>query len=273
MPFDPAVRQQLAAEVAGFCSAPHCRILVGIPGVPGYGPNFGDGAHIAGSGQSAPRHDIDMDGDVRESAANGIWLCPTCHRKADRFPEQYPAALLHKWKAETIEWLAQRRLNPTPPTGFADLAQQLQTARAYLNDQEKVRTELRALLTAWPGPFRRGVVVSEHLASEVNHFFVPGFGRLLREDYHWCLAPELRARQWELGRLLLCVAQAPQFRHRMANREVSFAFTGQPPDEEYPDPAASAVVCYLSFFQEFSHYVFAQRVPSFGQFPRRPGGF
>jgi hypothetical protein len=273
MPFDPAVRQQLAAEVAGFCSAPHCRSLAGIPGVPGYGPNFGDGAHIAGSAPTAPRHDGDLDIDVRESAANGIWLCPTCHRKADRFPDQYPADLLHRWKEDTIAWLAHRRLNPSPPVGFADLTAQFETARAFLDDQQKVRAELLDLWRAWPAPFTRGIVVSEHLASEVNHFFVPGFGRLTREDYHWCFEPMLRAMQWELGRLLLSVAHAPQFRARMTNREVSFAFTGKRPDEAYPDPAAAAVVCYLSYFDEFSRYVFTQRVPNFGQLPHRSGAF
>jgi hypothetical protein len=67
--------------------------------VPGYGPNFGDGAHIAGSAQTAPRHDSDLDIGLRESAANGIRLCPTCYRKADRFAQQYPADLLHQWSA------------------------------------------------------------------------------------------------------------------------------------------------------------------------------
>ncbi|MCB9551939.1 MAG: hypothetical protein H6705_08655 [Myxococcales bacterium] len=41
----------------------------------------------------------------RDEADNLILLCPTHHTLIDKVPEQYPAELLRRWKAEHEAWV------------------------------------------------------------------------------------------------------------------------------------------------------------------------
>lgn len=69
--------------------------------------NIGQAAHIIAAGPTGPRSDISKrinEEDIK-SIKNGIWLCPTCHIKIDRNPNDYTIEGLSKIKSEHLEHL------------------------------------------------------------------------------------------------------------------------------------------------------------------------
>jgi len=266
MPFDERIRTYLAGAVGGVCSAPHCRVPTGIPSQPGYKENIGDGAHICGDRPGAPRFDPDQPDWERESESNGIWLCPTCHRRADRFADLHKIEMLRSWKAEAIN-RHQAGIGTFPrPWGFAALDSEYAKARAFLADQHGIFAGLVELKRAVPLFGSERVFMTDNTASLVTSLFVSIDRPLLRTDYpHWCYAEELRTKQAEIARILFFLSTQPQFRITAHDRTINFASLWRDGLEDFVDPTASGIVCYLGHVEAFADYLRGCLVPNFGQ--------
>ncbi len=86
----------LWARAAGMCSNPDCGedLTVLLDDKSSF--NFGEMAHIIAKSKDGPRANGK---EGSNDYSNLILLCPTCHRKIDKAPEEkYPEELLRKWK-------------------------------------------------------------------------------------------------------------------------------------------------------------------------------
>jgi hypothetical protein len=95
------VQRLLYKRVGTLCSNPACA-------APTFGPNekpnkftsVGKAAHITAASPGGPRFDRALSHAERQSESNGVWLCSTCHDKADADEIAYPADLLREWKRQ-----------------------------------------------------------------------------------------------------------------------------------------------------------------------------
>ncbi|RKP47528.1 HNH endonuclease [Trinickia fusca] len=264
MPFVDKIRVELAAEVGGICSAPHCGIPTGMPGQRvGNKQNIGDGAHICGSRPDAPRYDENQSDEERESASNGIWLCPSCHRRIDRFIDLHKADVLHRWKQTAIEAYKGRIGRPPLPTGSSPLDSEYAKARAFIAEQQDACKALFNL--RWDARGGR-IALPSDTAREVRHFFLSNHPRFMQSDYaNWCYAPELKARQTEIVRILYTLSERPQFRILPKETVIDFRWEERDGIDRYVDPTASAITCYLNDIDAFGKYLHDCIVPDFGQ--------
>ena len=86
----------LWGRAAGICSNPGCRadlteILLGEDSY-----HIGEMAHVVARNEGGPRG---VEGGGSDKYANLILLCPTCHRRIDKAPNQFPEEMLFEWKA------------------------------------------------------------------------------------------------------------------------------------------------------------------------------
>lgn len=89
----------LWGRAAGHCSAPGC----GVDCVPFLNPKtptvIGEMAHVIPRSKNWVRGDGQTEGE--DTYENLILLCPTCHTKVDKAPEQtYPRQMLLDWKTK-----------------------------------------------------------------------------------------------------------------------------------------------------------------------------
>lgn len=113
MAFSETVRKQICAEVDGFCSNPKCRAQLGHY-IRGLSYPVGEACHIVAESADGPRGLSSLNAEERSRASNGIWLCEKCHGMIDDpldWPD-YPAPILHEWKASTKEWCKEIRAVP-----------------------------------------------------------------------------------------------------------------------------------------------------------------
>lgn len=103
--FSEAVRRELAGEAGWRCSNPICRkgTIHGKKGKPGV-QKLGEAAHITANKPGGPRFDAKMSSSERSSAANGIWLCRTCHSTVDGDDNTHTVDQLHQWKQQAREF-------------------------------------------------------------------------------------------------------------------------------------------------------------------------
>lgn len=101
--FNQPVIRMMRDRVAGRCSNPDCRVSTLAPSGKEKLNNTGVAAHIHAASKGGPRYDPNMTTEKRKSIHNGLWLCSNCATKIDRDTEQYPAELLHSWKASAEE--------------------------------------------------------------------------------------------------------------------------------------------------------------------------
>lgn len=89
----------LWGRAAGRCSI--CRIAVTADkqSVTDAYP-FGENAHIVAEKNEGPRGSAEMSPSLRNSYFNLILLCPNCHTKIDKSPEDYPPDKLHQIKRD-----------------------------------------------------------------------------------------------------------------------------------------------------------------------------
>ena len=87
---------------AGYCSNPDCRVRVAIVSDQGESYLTGEMAHIIARQAKGPRGDAVGGVDTYE---NLVLLCPTCHTKADKAPNDFPVELLLDWKAQHEKWV------------------------------------------------------------------------------------------------------------------------------------------------------------------------
>jgi len=93
----------LWGKAAGRCSNPDCRtkLLDGSDG----GENYitGEMAHIVARKLGGPRAKEEIGPDTYD---NLILLCPSCHTKIDKAPEEaFPREILQDWKKQHEEWI------------------------------------------------------------------------------------------------------------------------------------------------------------------------
>lgn len=94
--------KQLWGMAGGYCSNPDCRARVAIVSENGESYLTGEMAHIVARQARGPRGD-GVGGD--NTYTNLVLLCPTCHTKADKAPDNFPAEMLFDWKAQHEEWV------------------------------------------------------------------------------------------------------------------------------------------------------------------------
>lgn len=94
--------KQLWGMAGGYCSNPDCRVRVAIVSEKGESYLTGEMAHIVARQAKGPRGD-GIGGD--NTYENLVLLCPTCHTKADKAPEDFPVELLLDWKAQHEAWV------------------------------------------------------------------------------------------------------------------------------------------------------------------------
>lgn len=91
-------KRLLLARSGGFCANPSCHADL----YPIFDnkeiTNIEELAHIIEQSADGPRGDNELDLEERDDFENIILLCPTCHRKVDKFPDSYPTSTIRNWK-------------------------------------------------------------------------------------------------------------------------------------------------------------------------------
>lgn len=89
------VKQRLFADSAGYCQKPDCLMNLFVE-LPSKQFHIAELAHIIAVGKRGPRGKA-ADTDAN-SFANLIVLCPNCHTKIDKSPNDFPEGNLLDWK-------------------------------------------------------------------------------------------------------------------------------------------------------------------------------
>ncbi len=87
--------KNLWSLAGGRCSNPECRDKLITASAKGDLVNTGEMAHVIAKHEAGPRGQI---GGGNDSYENLILLCPTCHTKIDKNPEDYSCEQLFDWK-------------------------------------------------------------------------------------------------------------------------------------------------------------------------------
>jgi hypothetical protein len=72
---------------------------------------FGEQAHIVAEEEDGFRGKSRLTLEQRNSYPNLILLCPNCHTKIDKAPDEYPVELLHQLKSEHELWFEKSRVS------------------------------------------------------------------------------------------------------------------------------------------------------------------
>jgi len=95
---DQNTKYKLFAACGGHCQNPNCN----TPLFENYRKQYvyiAEMAHIIAATNNGPRADYCTDSDERAKYVNLIMLCPTCHTRIDKSPQDYPVELLRGWKS------------------------------------------------------------------------------------------------------------------------------------------------------------------------------
>lgn len=109
--FSDKTIKQLYSSSGGRCAL--CRSSIFLKASDGTPSQIGEIAHIYPFGQKgAPRFDeIELDGfdeAKKDMYENLILLCPKCHAKIDKIPQDYPAKKLLQIKSEHEKWINEK---------------------------------------------------------------------------------------------------------------------------------------------------------------------
>jgi len=86
-----------------------CKCTISEDGdVSGEPYHIGEQAHIIGKKDTAARGSSSVSLQIKNSYANLILLCPTCHTKIDKNPADYPVEKLHDIKYKHEMWVSER---------------------------------------------------------------------------------------------------------------------------------------------------------------------
>lgn len=99
----PADVKMLWGRAANRCT--FCRCELAHEGAASGPHPIGEQAHIVAESVDGPRGLSDLPLDQRSTYPNLILLCPTCHTKIDKAPEDYPVDVLLRCKAEHEAWV------------------------------------------------------------------------------------------------------------------------------------------------------------------------
>jgi len=98
--FSQTTKDAIGKSAMYVCSNPDCLKFTGYAEEKGRPRAIAEAAHVLPNGKKGPRsNEMPEFADIELwSAANGIWLCTTCHPKVDNAPSWYPAQMLFDWK-------------------------------------------------------------------------------------------------------------------------------------------------------------------------------
>lgn len=176
MPFSDAVRSKLSMEAGGFCANPECQTITGIF-VPGRTLSGGDGAHIVAEKPDGPRGQSPLTPEERAMESNGVWLCPTCHRKVDIVrPEDYSVELLQQWKVNARIWWQQNQGRQLQVAARPDVRPQvprpsphsLLGAKKFWQAHQPLANALWNLRWQSPAPFERDVPIPVEIEQQIR---------------------------------------------------------------------------------------------------------
>lgn len=122
--FSDKTIKQLYSSSGGRCAL--CRSSIFLKASDGTPSQIGEIAHIYPFGQKgAPRfEEIELDGfdEVKKDMyENLILLCPKCHAKIDKIPQDYPAKKLLQIKSEHEKWVDERLEISTSNLTFSEI--------------------------------------------------------------------------------------------------------------------------------------------------------
>ena len=109
----------LAERVGFLCSNPECRTHTVGPNVRAdKSTRIGEAAHITAAASNGPRFEPNLTPTQRSHIINGIWLCSNCSDLIDKDADNFPVALLNKWKADAEYEMLQKikGVNTPKPT-------------------------------------------------------------------------------------------------------------------------------------------------------------
>lgn len=253
MPFSNTVRKELSIEAGGFCANPECRAPTG-QFVPGVARSAGDGAHIVAENPNGPRGKSPLTQEERAMASNGVWLCPTCHRKVDiTQPQNYSIELLLQWKASAHSWWQQNQGRPLQVVAWPDerpqvyrpSASSLQGAKMFWQAHQPLASGLCNLRWQSPAPFERDVPIPEEVEQQIRQMSSTlKMGKSWKDEWSTtfhCEDKELLDYMLELVR---CVdsLQRPIRAFMNSPRRVQFI---------QPDELAQAIMNYINVWTEF----------------------
>mgnify|MGYP006272493069 CR=1 FL=1 len=104
-----ATRLRLFSDAAGHCQNPDCLDPL-FPDELGGVKHIAEMAHVIPHGEAGPRHEDRPEGEFDADALeNLILLCPNCHTKIDKDPDEFPRNILLEWKANHLANLAAKQ--------------------------------------------------------------------------------------------------------------------------------------------------------------------
>jgi hypothetical protein len=256
MPFIESIRQHLATTVGGKCSAPHCRRVTGTPQGNRFGiGHIGEGAHIRGSREGAPRFDMSQPDIERESESNGIWLCPTCHTQIDKYPAIYGPALLHHWKSDAISrYMAELAGQPENDGSYLH-ENELTKARQFLASQQEIYWKLAEFVRNRPYVFgHTKFIFPEKIKSEVG--FYGGVFRSWNwnnKNLMWAFSISIRRWENELLRICHLMSSDPRMQSFESSTVVDVSTTSG--SNTYIDPLMQAAWSYVETYEQFVNFI------------------
>lgn len=93
-------KRLLLARSGGFCANPYCHQDLFPLFEEKKIQNVEELAHIIAESDKGPRGKSKLSIHTRNKYSNIILLCPTCHRKIDKFPKLYPTKTILNWKKD-----------------------------------------------------------------------------------------------------------------------------------------------------------------------------
>ena len=127
MPIPEKEIKLLWGRAAGTCSNPECREKLSATSEAGDSYLTGEMAHMVAKSVGGPRADTKEGADTYD---NLVLLCPTCHTKIDKSPDEYPIKLLMSWKRLHEGWIE----NSLTASKFADPHEMLKKIAELLNE-------------------------------------------------------------------------------------------------------------------------------------------
>jgi ribosomal protein L37AE/L43A len=100
MPFPEKIAKQLERLAHGHCLA--CGESTTKKTATG-ATSCGEAAHICGLKPGSARYDPTQSDAERQSVANGVWLCASCHKHADKDTTDVTKEEMYEWKAREAE--------------------------------------------------------------------------------------------------------------------------------------------------------------------------
>jgi hypothetical protein len=102
---DSHTKLHLFADAAGHCQNPDCNqplfIDAGRKNI-----HIAEMAHLFAAADDGPRANTELTEAERGHYDNLILLCPTCHTIIDKAPDEYPDAMILRWKRQHKERIA-----------------------------------------------------------------------------------------------------------------------------------------------------------------------